>query len=163
MGRSFRLAVGQSPAALSSPQERLDWLTEALPAVSSESADLLLLPELFATGYNIGSQITARSERADGPTAQVIAALAKSHGVAIHYGFVEEDEEKIFNSAQCFGPDGKRLGNHRKLVIPPGFVIGNVILPTLGEVNFPTFVVGVKFCCRATCPGGHAPRDRSAV
>ncbi|MGC1428147.1 MAG: nitrilase-related carbon-nitrogen hydrolase, partial [Albidovulum sp.] len=80
MGRTFRLAVGQSPADLSNPQDRLDWLTEALPAIATEGADFLVLPELFATGYNIGDQVVARAESADGPTAQAIAALAKAHG-----------------------------------------------------------------------------------
>ena len=121
MGRTFRLAVGQSPAELPTTPDRLDWLSEALPTIADESADLLVLPELFATGYNIGNQVAARAEAADGLIAQAIAALAKAHGVAIHYGFPEADGDMIFNAAQCFGPDGTRLGGHRKLVIPPGF------------------------------------------
>lgn len=121
MGRAFRLAVGQSPAALVAPLARLDWLRGILPEVCREQADLLLLPELFATGYNVGAQITARAEPADGPTAQIIAGLAKTHGVAIHYGFAETDGAQTYNAAQCFGPDGALLGAHRKLAIPPGF------------------------------------------
>lgn len=121
MQASFRLAVGQSPAELATPQARLDWLRAALPEIAAKQTDLLLLPELFATGYNIGDQIAARAEPANGPTAQTIAGLAKTHGVAIHYGFAEADGADIFNTAQCFGPDGARLGGHRKLTIPPGF------------------------------------------
>lgn len=121
MGRTFRLAVGQPPAGLPTPQDRLDWLSEALPAVAADGADLLLLPELFASGYNIGDQLTARAKTADGHAARAIAALARAHGVAIHYGFAEADGDAYFNSAQCFGPDGMRLGQHRKLLFPPGF------------------------------------------
>ena len=121
MPRPFRLSVGQSPAELATPEARLDWLREALPKAAAQQTDLLLLPELFATGYHIGEQIPARAEPADGPTAQIIAGLAKAHGVAIHYGFVEADGADIYNTAQCFGPDGARLGGHRKLAIPPGF------------------------------------------
>ncbi len=118
---TFRLAVGQSPAELATPEARLEWLRGVLPKVASMQTDLLLLPELFATGYNIGDQIAARAEPADGPTAQTIAALSKEHGLAIHYGFAEACGDDLFNAAQCFGPDGKRLGSHRKLAIPPGF------------------------------------------
>jgi len=118
---TFRLAVGQSPAELGPPQARIDWLRDALPDVAAKQTDLLLLPELFATGYNIGDQIRTRAEPADGPIAQAIASLAKDHGVAIHYGFAERDGADIYNTAQCFGPDGERLGGHRKLAIPPGF------------------------------------------
>ncbi len=121
MGRRFHLAVGQSPADLTTSQARLDWLAGVLPEVTGQGADLLLLPELFATGYNIGDQITQRAEPDDGPLAQAVADLARAHGVAIHYGFVEQAGDRIFNSAQCFGPDGARLGGHRKLAIPPGF------------------------------------------
>ena len=121
MGRTFRLAVGQSPADLPTPQFRLDWLSKALSAVAAQGADLLVLPELFTTGYNISDQVVARAEPAEGPAAQAITALAKAHGVAIHYGFAEADGDAVFNSAQCFGPDGTRLGGHRKLAIPPGF------------------------------------------
>lgn len=121
MSCAFRLAVGQSPAELSTPQARLDWLRAVFPEVVAQQTDLLLLPELFATGYNIGDQVAARAEPADGPTAQAIAELAQVNGVAIHYGFAERDGAHIYNAAQCFGPDGVRLAGHRKLVIPPGF------------------------------------------
>ena len=57
MGLSFRLAIGQSPADLPTRQARLDWLTDTLPAVAAHGANLLLLPELFACGYNIGAQV----------------------------------------------------------------------------------------------------------
>jgi nitrilase len=96
-------------------------LRDVLPEIQTAQTDLLLLPELFATGYNIGEQIDSRAEPADGPIAGIIAALAMEYGVAIHYGYAEQDGQRIFNAAQCFGPDGTRLGSHRKLAIPPGF------------------------------------------
>lgn len=121
MSRTFRLAVGQSPAELATPKERLNWLSDALPCVADNGSDLLLLPELFATGYHIGDQVCARAETADGPIAQEVAAMAKAYGVAVHYSFSELDDEAVYNSAQCFGPNGEKLGGHRKLAIPPGF------------------------------------------
>ncbi|MCP3970863.1 MAG: carbon-nitrogen hydrolase family protein [Rhodobacteraceae bacterium] len=117
----MRLAVGQVQGGLS-PDERLDWLRAVLPGLASGGTDLLVLPELFANGYNCGpEQLRARAEPADGPFAAAMAALARQTGVALHYGFAERDAERVLNSAQCFGPDGARLGGHRKLAIPPGF------------------------------------------
>ncbi|MFK7868900.1 MAG: carbon-nitrogen hydrolase family protein [Roseobacter sp.] len=121
MVRRLRLAVGQSPAHLATTSERMTWLSDVLPGAASQGAEVLLLPELFATGYNIGDQLAARAEPADGAIAQRIAAIAKEHGIAIHYGYPETDGGRIFNAAQCFAPDGTALGGHRKLVIPPGF------------------------------------------
>ncbi len=57
MERSFRLAVRQSPADPASRMERLNWLSDKLPEIAAEGFDLLLLPESFATGYNIGDQV----------------------------------------------------------------------------------------------------------
>ena len=102
----FRLCIGQSPAELSTTAARLEWLRNILPEAASKQTDLLLLPELFATGYYIGDQIAARPELADWPTALTIATLAKAHNIAIHYGFAETDGNNTFNSAQCFGPMG---------------------------------------------------------
>ena len=135
MERKFRLAVGQSPAELATVQERLNWLSEVLPEVAAQQADLLVLPELFASGYHIGDQIAARAEPADGPVSQAIAKLAQQHDLAIHYGFPEAEGGAIYNAAHCIGPDGARLGGHRKLVIPPGFE-GEHFTPGRGATLF---------------------------
>ena len=83
----FRLAVAQAPANLDTPADRIAWLSEALPDVVNTGADLVLLPELFACGYNIGSAVIHRAEPITGPTRAIIAQLAQQHAVAIHYGF----------------------------------------------------------------------------
>lgn len=121
MTDNFRLAVVQSPAELGTPRDRVDWLARTLPDVQRQCVDLLLLPELFLTGYNIGDKVNQWAETADGPFAAEIAALAKRFGVAIHYGYAECADGVIYNASQCFGPDGARLEGHRKLILPPGF------------------------------------------
>lgn len=119
----LRLALGQAPAALSGTAARLAWLDSILPDVA-DRADLLLLPELFACGYNISDAIVTRAETVDGPTAQAVAARARQYRTAIHYGFAETAPEGLFNAALCFGPDGMQLSHQRKLAIPPGFERG---------------------------------------
>ena len=120
MAVNFRLAVAQAPAGLIGVSARIDWLSNALPEIVQQGADLLLLPELFACGYNIGDQIPDVAEPTDGPIFQAVRDLAKRYKIAIHYGFAERDGD-IFNTALCVGPDGNMLGKHRKLAIPPGF------------------------------------------
>jgi predicted amidohydrolase len=89
--------------------------------VVAEKADLLLLPELFLCGYNIGEAVRQRAEPANGAGSEAIASLAKQSGCAILYGFAEAAEDKLFNSALCVAPDGRVLSHQRKLAIPPGF------------------------------------------
>ena len=121
MSDPFRLAVAQSPGDLDGTDARLRWLDEQMAGLRAPRPDLLLLPELFLSGYHTPGTVNARAEPADGPGAQGVAALARRHGVAIHYGWPEAADGALYNAAQCFGPDGARLGGHRKLAIPPGW------------------------------------------
>ncbi len=116
----LRLALAQAPA-LDSPAARFDWLRDVLPEVSEQGADLIVLPELFACGYNIGPEVETRAEPVDGSTFQDIRKLAQEHDIAIHYGFSERGTDVIYNAAQCISKDGTRLSHQRKLAIPPGF------------------------------------------
>ncbi|MGK0271555.1 MAG: putative amidohydrolase [Cocleimonas sp.] len=143
---SLEVVVAQSPAELDGPEARFEWLKESLNLEIIQGADLLLLPELFLTGYNIGSKVKAWSETVDGFYAQKIKALCQKHDIAIHYGYSEsecsegdasevdissnassqnhcsdENGNKIYNSASCISRDGIKLGGHRKLLLPPGF------------------------------------------
>jgi len=115
------IVVAQSPAELEGPIERLAWLEECLHRKEVRGAELLLLPELFLTGYNIGAKVIDWAEESDGPYAQKIAALCTKHNIAIHYGFAEQYQGDTYNSAICFSREGKRLGGHRKILLPPGY------------------------------------------
>ena len=66
---SFHLAVAQSPAGLNGSSARLDWLEHQLNAHAADKFDMLVLPELFACGYNIGGEVVAVAEPANWPAA----------------------------------------------------------------------------------------------
>ncbi|MDY7535799.1 carbon-nitrogen hydrolase family protein [Pseudomonas sp. Bout1] len=85
-------------------------------AQEANDADLLVLPEMFLTGYNIGVEaVGALAEAQDGPSAQSIAALAKNSGVAILYGYPERGADgQIYNAVQLIDANGQRLCNYRK-------------------------------------------------
>lgn len=118
--QSLGIMVLQSPAALTGPSQRIAWLVNTLTEIELEGTDLILLPELFLCGYNIGANQKQWAEHAEGPYAQQIAALCKSHHVAIHYGYAERDQGLLFNASNCFAKDGQKLVTHRKLILPPG-------------------------------------------
>ncbi len=121
MTGNLNIVVAQSPADLDGPQARLAWLRACLAGLEENKTDLIVLPELFLTGYNIGSRVADWAEPTDGPSAQAIAELARKHSVAIHYGFPERANGVLNNSASCIGKDGTLLATHRKLLLPPGF------------------------------------------
>ncbi|MDA4845696.1 carbon-nitrogen hydrolase family protein [Hoeflea poritis] len=121
MQEMLNVAVAQSPGALHGPDERLTWLSDTVEGIKDRSVDLLVLPELFLCGYNIGDAVGERAERPDGPAFRKIGRLAREGGVAIAFGYAEEAQGRVYNSAACIAKDGSVVGTHRKLLLPPGF------------------------------------------
>jgi len=91
-------------------------LQKVLDAAASVETDLLVLPELFNTGY----QFTSREEAAalseeipSGYTTNTLIKLSAKKKVYIAAGVAENNEGKIYNSAVLTGPDGF-IGVYRK-------------------------------------------------
>ena len=85
-------------------------------ALEAKGADLLVLPEMFLTGYNIGvDAVSVLAEVHNGESAQQIARIAKTAGIAILYGYPERTEDgQIYNAVQLIDAHGERLCNYRK-------------------------------------------------
>ncbi|KRP73356.1 MULTISPECIES: carbon-nitrogen hydrolase family protein [Pseudomonas] len=85
-------------------------------AQEASDADVLVLPEMFLSGYNIGAEaVGALAEAQDGVSAQAIAEIAQNAGLAILYGYPERaDNGQIYNAIQLIDADGQRLCNYRK-------------------------------------------------
>jgi len=79
-------------------------------------ADLLVLPELFNTGYQFRSLDEARALAEavpDGPTTRFLVDWASGQKMAIVAGLAEREGEILYNSAVIVGPDGY-IGKFRK-------------------------------------------------
>ncbi len=83
--------------------------------------DLVICPELFLSGYNVGDRIRQLAEADGGPFAQMAAALAKKHGTALIYGYPEQAGAVIYNAAACIDRDGRTIAHHRKLRLPNAY------------------------------------------
>jgi len=114
-------------------------LATAAARAAADGADLLLVPEMFLTGYAIGSEATHRlAEPADGPSARAIAALARQHGVAIAWGYPERCGFFVFNAAQCVDAQGQVVGQHRKVQL---FGAADRAAFSAGEAFSPVFML----------------------
>jgi len=81
---------------------------------------LLVLPELFTTGYYFERKedLLPLSENIpDGDTVRFLSKIAKKKNINIVGGIAEKDGSKIFNSAVVIGPNGF-IGKHRKVHLP---------------------------------------------
>ena len=86
---------------------------------NNTTLDLIVLPELFLSGYGSHKMIKEFSEIKDGEYGNKISSLAKKYSTAILYGYPEVEKKNLFNSAQLFNSKGQSLINHRKNLLPP--------------------------------------------
>ena len=91
-------------------------VADAIEALSSTSVDLVVLPELFNTGY----QFIARDEVAslaeeipNGFTCRAMIDFARKKKIHIVFGMAERHNNRLYNSAVLVGPDGF-IGHYRK-------------------------------------------------
>lgn len=110
----MRTALLQSSGRPGSVAGNLKVLDEAAGRAADAGAGLLVVPEMFLTGYAIGDDIARLAEPADGDSAGAIAETAGRHGLAVAYGYPERAGEHVFNAAQLISADGVRLANYRK-------------------------------------------------
>ncbi|HJY97150.1 MAG TPA: carbon-nitrogen hydrolase family protein, partial [Streptosporangiaceae bacterium] len=80
--------------------------------------DLILLPELWPSGYSpksLADDVAGSAEPLDGPRTAALAHAAASAGTWLAPGSVpERDGADIYNTAVLFGRDGELRGVHRK-------------------------------------------------
>ncbi|HBG93289.1 MAG: acyltransferase [Nitrospirae bacterium GWF2_44_13] len=92
-------------------------LQKVIDAAAPVETDLLVLPELFNTGYQFTSKEEAKSlseKIPSGDTANTLIKLSAKKKVYIAAGIAEYSEGKIYNSAVLTGPDGL-IGVYRKI------------------------------------------------
>ena len=114
----MKVSVFQNAGHGLSPDERLARLRGAL---TMQDMDMVVCPELFMSGYNVGENVRSLAEPIDGAFAEKIAIVARETGTAIIYGYPEREGARCYNSALCVAANGETIANHRKLLIPPGF------------------------------------------
>jgi len=80
-------------------------------------ADLVLLPELWATGYFAFDDYERTAEPLDGPTRRALADAARAAGVHLHGGSILERDQagRLFNTSLLFAPDGRLVHTYRKV------------------------------------------------
>ncbi len=110
----MRLTIIQSNPRLGAVETNL---AAVQSAIKEAAFDLLVLPELFATGYYFHdrAQVQQLSEPVpSGPTTRFLIELAAAKEAFICGGLVERDSDCLYNSAVLVGPEGL-IGRYRKL------------------------------------------------
>ncbi|UCD17240.1 MAG: beta-ureidopropionase [Candidatus Zixiibacteriota bacterium] len=101
----MRVALYQNNPVFGEIERNLD---EAVNAVAGREFDLLVLPELFATGYQfktVGEAVTMGDQAGAGLTFERLRILSREKDAVVVYGFPERHGMKCFNSALAILPD----------------------------------------------------------
>lgn len=86
-----------------------------LTSAAAAGADLVITPEMFLTGYDIGADaVRELAEPADGPAAAAVAGIARRTGTAVLYGYPERSGDAVFNTVALVGPGGVPFASYRK-------------------------------------------------
>jgi hypothetical protein len=94
--------------------ERVAGVAEQIAACTG---DLVLLPELWATGYFAFDDYAGTAQPLDGPLVRAMGAAAAAAGVVLHAGsMVERDAAgRLFNTSLLFDRDGALVHTYRKV------------------------------------------------
>ncbi len=113
--RHFKIALYQGPGCIADPAGALALMDAKAAEAKAAGADVLLLPEMYFSGYNIGPELALRfAEAPGGESLGQAQAIAKAHGIALVFGYPELVGEAVANAAILIGPDGETLLNYRK-------------------------------------------------
>src|ERR671918_497721 len=143
----MRLAVYQGPGASGDVPGNLAIIRRVAAHAAAEGASLVVFPELFTTGYNLGSRLRDLAEPLPGPSLDAVGATAADAGLAILTGFCERDGARLFNSAVLVGRNGSMRAVHRKCHLY-GAMEGELFTPgdALAVVELDRLRVGILIC-----------------
>ena len=111
---------------------------------AAAGAELILLPEMFATGFSMNPAVTA--EEPDGPTCSFLRELATELGVAVVGGVVRRAAGgKGVNTALAVGADGRVLAEYGKTHLIAA--LGEAEAHVAGDAPAPFPVGGLQAAC----------------
>jgi len=150
MSTTTRVAAWQCQPGPLDVKGNLRRLDEICALAAGRQVEVLVTPEMFASGYGLASdQVALLAEDAGGPTEAAVAQIARRHRLAIVYGHPERvTSGGTYNAATLVGPDGVVRGHHRKVhlfgEVDRGLFVANAEPPA--AFDFDGSRVGMLIC-----------------
>jgi len=108
------VALAQIDLALGDPAHNLETARTKIAEAKTRGADIVVLPELWSSAYDLEHAAAHASALAGGMFA-TIANVARENQIAIVGSLLEAHAGKIYNTATFFDARGNRVGAYRKL------------------------------------------------
>ena len=145
----MRIGFYQFAPVFGEVKQNLDTVADRLEHVQ---CDLMVLPELFATGYQFRSQeeVEALAEPVpEGPTTTRLRAIAGDRKMHVVAGLPERHGGRCYNSAVLVGPNGF-LGLYRKTHL----FFEETLFFSPGETGFHVWDIGSPFRANVRADSG---------
>lgn len=112
------IALGQIDLTLGQPDRNLAAVRALAEAAREQGADLLLLPELWGSAYDLERAAAHATSREAGLFAET-AQIAREHAIAIAGSLLEQEGSHVYNTATLVDARGNCVGAYRKLHLVP--------------------------------------------
>jgi N-carbamoylputrescine amidase len=143
--RSVKIALIQMAMA-ADKASNLTKASERIREAAAGGAELVCLPELFATPYFCQSEDAANFDLAEslsGPTTEALGVVARENKVSVVVPLFERRAAGIYhNSLVMIGSSGAVLGSYRKMHIPDDPLFYEKYYFTPGDTGFRSFETG---------------------
>ena len=108
------ISLAQMDVALGQPEANFARARELAAEAKRRGSDVLVLPELWATGYDLENAAQHASSTDEGLFART-ADLAREQGLYIVGSLLEARGSRCYNTAHIFSPSGELVGLYRKI------------------------------------------------
>ncbi|MGI6225902.1 MAG: carbon-nitrogen family hydrolase [Peptococcales bacterium] len=111
----MKIALIQMDIVLGNPQKNLIKAEELIRKAASYNPDVLLLPEMWNTGYDL-KKISEIADCNGNPSAQRIGDLAKELAINIIAGSIADKKgDKVYNTTYVFNRQGEKVAEYSKV------------------------------------------------
>ena len=108
------ISLAQMSFQLGQVEANFDRVVEWTVKAARRGSDMVLFPELWASGYDLENWPRYATSLDDGLFPR-LAGLACKHNIAVGSSLLEAQDGKAYNTFVLFGPDGSRWGVYRKV------------------------------------------------
>lgn len=116
--KPIHIAIVSTTSKPGAVADNLQQISEFSMQAGRDGADLLLTPELSASGYGPYPEVVATAELAGGgPIFRELARMARANGVVICTGFVEACGDKRYLAHYVVYPDGRFVVQRKNRVM----------------------------------------------
>ena len=141
-GKASRLRVAaiQLVSKLGNAEENIKHATPYIEQAAREGAKLIVLPEMYVSGYAMIKRVWDLAEPEGGSIELWLTGTSKRLGVYLGAGLIEAVGEDFYNTFVIAGPDGRVAGRVRKtqaefMLFKAGDLGSHVIDTAIGKIG----------------------------